>query len=191
MKIVRELILRNNLGGTAGSVGLTDERASEHYIKFGENLYGALGAINPKYEKAIKVVELDKYLVEPTLKSPEFSILQFSLARGNNSGGSFDMNEYLFRNSDYIILTKVELYSASPYEWSGTLRTDIGNFGFGGGTTKLPKELSLKDNVILDVPGSADYWGARFYGYVFNPDWLGKDIEQKQFNYHNLVKEEE
>lgn len=193
MEIVGNLKLLNG-ELEENSISLTNERASEKYIKFGENLYGALADKKSNNKKTLKIVELNKYLIEPTLKSKEFCILQFSLARGNNSGGSFDMSEYLFRNSEYIILTKVELYSASSYEWYGTLRSeslDGGSFTFRGGTTNLPKELSLKDNVILDVPGSADYWGAKFYGYVFNPDWLGKDIEQKQFNYHNLVKEEE
>lgn len=189
MKIVGRIKLLNE-ELEENSINLTDERASENYIMFDKNLYGALCNKKTNSKKTLKILELDKYLIEPRLKSDEFCILQFTLNRGNNSGGTFNMDKYLFRESDYITLTKVELYTASKYEWSGTLITENGNIGFGAGETKLSKELSKKDNVSLYVPGSADYWGARFYGYIFNPDWLGKDIEEKQFNYHNLVKQE-
>ena len=185
MEIVKHCkFTRNNI--EENSIGLTDERVSEHFILLEENAFGSLSSIKDNNKKTLKVDDL--YLVEPKLKSEEFCILQFSLARGNNSGGTFDMSNYLFRNSDYIVLTKVELYSASDYEWSGVLITDTERFGFGGGTTILKKELKKSDNVRLQVPGSADFWGARFYGYVTNPVWLGKDIELKQENWHNLVK---
>lgn len=194
MEIVGHIKLLDEEAVEENSIGLTNERASEHYLKFGDNLFGTLESKKTNSKKTLKVIELNKYLVEPQLKSEEFCILQFSLSRGNNSGGAFNMSKYLFRNSDYIVLTKVELYTASKHEWSGTLVSkslENGSLVFGGGTTKLPKELSKKDNVTLNVPGSADYWGARFYGYLFNPAWLGKDIVQKQENYHNLVKQEE
>lgn len=176
--------MRNDI--EENSIGLTDERVSEHFIRFSNKLYGSLALIKDVEKPTLKINNL--YLVEPKLKSEEFCILQFSLARGNNSGGTFDMSNYLFRNSDYIVLTKVELYSASTYEWSGVLITDTERFGFGGGTTILKKELKKSDNVRLEVPVHADFWRARFYGYVINPVWLGKDIELKQENWHNLVK---
>lgn len=185
MKITKHCkFIRNDI--EENSIGLTDERVSERFILLEENAFGSLSSIKDNNKKTLKIDDL--YLVEPKLKSEEFCILQFSLARGNNSGGTFDMSNYLFRNSDYIVLTKVELYSASTYEWSGVLITDTERFGFGGGTTILKKELKKSDNVRLEVPVHADFWGARFYGYVINPVWLGKDIELKQENWHNLVK---
>lgn len=184
MKIIKHCKFLSNI--EENSIGLTDERASEHYILFEENVFGNLDSAKDNNKKTLKINDL--YLVEPKLKSKEFCILQFSLARGNNSGGTFDMSRYLFRNSDYIVLTKIELYSASTYEWSGSLSTNIGEFSFRGGTTILNKELKKENNIKLNVPNSADHWGARFYGYVINPVWLGKDIELKQENWHNLVK---
>lgn len=184
MKIIKHCKFLSNI--EENSIGLTDERASEHYILFEENVFGSLDLIKDNDKKTLKINDL--YLVEPKLKSKEFCILQFSLARGNHSGGTFDMSNYLFRNSDYIVLTKVELYSASTYEWSGSLSTNIGGFSFSGGTTILNKELKKENNVKLNVPYGADHWGARFYGYVINPVWLGKDIELKQENWHNLAK---
>lgn len=180
LKLIKNDIVENE-------IGLTDERATENYIKIGDNLYGSLAKIKDNDKNTVKINNF--FLIEPKVKSKEFCILQFSLARGNHSGGTFDMSEYLFRNSDYIVLTKVELYSASTYEWSGSLSTNIGAFSFGGGTTILNKELKKENNVKLNVPGGADHWGARFYGYVINPLWLGKNIKLEQENWHNLVKE--
>ena len=185
MKIIRHCkFIKNDI--TENSIGLTDERVSEHFILLEKNAFGSLNSIRDNNKRTFKVDGL--YLVEPQLKSNEFCILQFSLARGNNSGGTFDMSGYLFRYSDYIVLTKVELYTASKYEWSGVLVTNSARFGFGAGMTVLKKELKKSDNVKLEVPISADVWGARFYGYIINPVWLGKDIELKQENWHNLVK---
>lgn len=163
------------------SIGLTDERASEHYIKFQDNVFGSLSSTKSNSKKTLKVNNL--YLVEPVLKSKEFCITNFGVARGDWSGAVFDMSNYLFRNSDYIVLTKVELYNASQYEWWGTLYTKDGNISFNGGTTVLNRELRKSDNVRLEVPNSANWWYARFYGYIVNPVWLGKDIEMVQKNY--------
>lgn len=163
------------------SIGLTDERASEHYIKFQDNVFGSLSKTKNDIKPTLKINDL--YLVEPLLKSKEFCIVDFGVNRGDNSGAVFDMSNYLFRNSDYIVLTKVELYSASKYEWSGTLYTKDGNIGFRGGTTVLNRELRKSDNVRLGIPHSANWWYARFYGYIVNPVWLGKDIEMVQKNY--------
>lgn len=185
MEIVKNCNLTRN-GILENSIGLTDERASEHYILFQENVFGSLSEVKDNDKKTIKVN--DMYLVSPKLQSEEFCIMQFYLARGNNSGGTFDMSTYLFRDSDYIVLTKVELYTASTYEWNGTLQSDKGNQSFTG-TKTLDTPLKKSDNVKLVVPGSADYWGCRFYGYIFNPAWLGKNITAEQENYVNLVKQ--
>lgn len=88
MKIIKQCKFLSNI--EENSIGLTDERASEHYILFEENVFGSLDLIKDNDKKTLKINDL--YLVEPKLKSKEFCILQFSLARGNHSGGTFDMS---------------------------------------------------------------------------------------------------
>lgn len=169
-------------------IGLTDEQCSSLPLKLEKNgvvHYGNMTKNKPDFVTLIAEKNGEKlYLNNPVLQSAEFKILYFGLARGDNSGGTFNMNEYLFRNSPYVVCTKVKLINASHYERSFTLN-GIDYSGVGEHILQTP--LLLKDNVSLVVPGSADYWYAEFYGYIINPDYLGQDVEMITKNYTNLT----
>ena len=178
----------NNITINGVNIGLTDEQCSVLPLKLEKNgiiYWGNMTKNKPSFATLIAEKLGEKlYLNNPVLKSNEFKILYFALERGGSSGGTFNMNKYLFRNSPYVVCTKVKLINASKYEQSFT----IGGIKYSGiGVHILKTPLQLKDNVSLVVAGSADYWYGEFYGYVINPDYLGKDVELITKKYTNLA----
>lgn len=122
----------------------------------------------------------------------EVVLLFFGLRRGGNSGGKFNLSEYFFRNSNDIRLVAARVITASKYEQFGNIIYTDGstkNARFNTSVTRMPKELSLRDNVVLHVPESANYWYGEFYGVVYNRHNTGKSIELSKYSYHNLAKQ--
>lgn len=123
---------------------------------------------------------------EQIQRTQELCLMRFELDRGNDSGGTFSLNNYLFRGTNNIVLTKVNLYDASKYEWSGNVSSNLGTNWFYRGTTTFPKEIKLENGASLYVPGSANWWGADFYGYIIDPLRSGNTIARQPIKYRNL-----
>lgn len=128
----------------------------------------------------------------------EVELASFYLARGNNSGGTFSINHYLFNGQPNRIMTRCALIDASKYEKSIWI-SGRGNYGWGG---RINPPVTWEENATLTVPGSADYWHARFYGKMYEKagcnfnrvEWsnLYKQREvdmSSSIHYHNTAKD--
>lgn len=104
----------------------------------------------------------------------EVKLCYFSLARGNNSGGTWRINQYIFNNQSNRILTRCQLHGASKYEKN----VIINGRGYGWGGNVNPP-IDWDDNGTFGAPGSADHWDASFYGKIYAKpgcDFICKDF---------------
>lgn len=107
----------------------------------------------------------------------EVLLCRWSVARGNNSGGTWKINPYLFNNQSNRILTRCQLHGASKYEKN----VIINGKGYGWGGNVNPP-ITWENNGNFSVPGSADHWDASFFGKIYAKD--GCDFICK--DYHNV-----
>ena len=92
----------------------------------------------------------------------EVKLCYFSLARGNNSGGTWRINDYIFNGQSNRILTRCQLHGASKYEKN----VIINGRGYGWGGNINPP-ITWNSNGTFGAPGSADHWDASFYGKIY------------------------
>lgn len=114
--------------------------------------------------------------------SEEVEIAYFGLDRGNNSGGTWYMNPYIFNNQSNRVLTRVQLINASKYEKN----VIINGRGYGWGTSFNPA-LTWSQNNTFSAPGSANYWYARFYGKIYQKSGCNNN----RVEWHNVRKTKE
>lgn len=162
-------VILNNVTEYKGNIDLIVEYSSD---KINWHEYKTFSFNNPK----------------PVSKTKEFKLTKFKLNRGNNSGGRFNVNSCIFRNSKNVVLTKAHIVNTSKHEHDATLYYNNGSMTFWEYTpTYLKEELTIDRNVILDVPGSADSgWTCDFYGYVKDPLHSGKDIIRGTQYWNNM-----
>lgn len=99
----------------------------------------------------------------------------------NNSGGRYSINKLLFNNQPNRILTRCQLHDASKYEKN----VIINGRGYGWGGNVNPP-IDWNNNGTFEVPGSANWWSASFYGKIYSQpgcDFICKDWSTKQWNY--------
>lgn len=104
----------------------------------------------------------------------EVLLCRWSVSRGNNSGGSWKINPYIFNNQSNRILTRCQLHDASKYEKNVIINGK--SYGWGGNVTP---NIDWDDNGTFTVPGSADYWTGSFYGKIYSKpgcDFICKDF---------------
>lgn len=104
----------------------------------------------------------------------EVKLCYFSLARGNNSGGTWRINQYIFNNQSNRVLTRCQLHGASKYEKN----VIINGRGYGWGGNVNPP-ITWENNGTFGAPGSADHWDASFYGKIYSKpgcDFICKDF---------------
>lgn len=107
----------------------------------------------------------------------EVQLCYWGLDRGNNSGGTWRINQYIFNNQSNRVLTRCQLHDASKYEKNVIINGK--GYGWGGNVTP---NIDWDDNGTFGAPGSANYWYASFYGKIFEKpgcDFICKD-------YHNV-----
>ena len=93
----------------------------------------------------------------------EVLIAYFGLSRGNNSGGYFNLNKFIFDGKSNRVLTRYELESASKYEKS----TYINGTLYGWSASFNPP-LGPDKQHSFEVPRSANYHYTRWYGRFIN-----------------------
>lgn len=129
----------------------------------------------------------------PVGRTKEFILTHYAF-NGDNGCDRWSLNESFFRNSEDVVLTKIDFTDASNYEREGTIyssKFSNGSMKFYIGVTDLPNELTMKDNVKLSVPFSSNHWDADFYGYIKNPLSSAKDVNRKTKKYNNTVFQSE
>ena len=104
----------------------------------------------------------------------EVEIAYFGLARGNNSGGTFDLNTYIFDGKKNRILTRYALIDASKYEKS----TTINGVTYGWSANFNPP-ITYNTKAKFSVPGSANYHYTRWYGKFINAD---EPVQRVEYN---------
>lgn len=104
----------------------------------------------------------------------EVEIAYFGLARGNNSGGWFNLNQYIFDGKKNRILTRYQLIDASKYEKNTTINGRTYYWD-----ARFDPPITPDMNVGFSVPGSADYHYTRWYGRFTNAN---EPVERVEWN---------
>lgn len=104
--------------------------------------------------------------------SDEVEIAYFGLDRGNNSGGTFNLNKYIFDGKTNRILTRYQLINASKYEKS----TTIDGKSYGWSATFNPPITPAKNTKFI-VPRSANWHYTRWYGKFTSDDQPVQRVE--------------
>lgn len=112
----------------------------------------------------------------------EVEIAYFRLARGNNSGGTFNLNHYIFDGKSNRILTRYQLIDASKYEKNTTI-----NGKMYGWSAQFDPPITPSMNDFFSVPGSADYHYTRWYGRFINADEPVERVEWSNLYKSNSV----
>lgn len=97
--------------------------------------------------------------------SDEVEIAYFWLARGDNSGGTFNINDYLFDGKKNRVLTRYWLENTSKYEWW----TGVDGVHYSPSAT-FPKPIKYEDHKKFEIPWSANWHGTHWYGHFINKD---------------------
>lgn len=114
--------------------------------------------------------------------SDEVMIARFSVGGSNHSGGVWSVNSYLFDGKKNREITRVNIDSASKYEWDVNI---AGQWFHGGG--RLSKPVRYSDNARFEVPRGADYQTTSWYGRFLNDDEPAQCVYWDRFNKTRVV----